>query len=138
VAIIGCATFIVYCNRHPADLISADYYEQEVRYQGHIDSVAHARQSPHPATVAYDRQRQLIRIVLPPEARQGKAAGTIQLYRPAAADLDRQFKLEPDAQGVQTLDAARLAPGLWKVRASWTVGDQGYFIDQPVVIRSRA
>ncbi len=136
-AIIGCTIFIVYCNRHPADLISEDYFEQEVRYQGHIESVAHARQSPHPATVVYDADRQLIRIVLPPEARQGKAAGDIQLYRPSAAYLDQQFKLEPDAAGVQTLDAARLLPGLWKVRASWKVGDQGYFIDQSVVIRPR-
>jgi hypothetical protein len=138
VAILGCGTFILFCNRHPADLVAPDYYEQELGYQAHLDCVHNARQSPRPASVVYDPERQLIRIVLPLNAGPGTASGSIQLYRPSAADQDRFFKLDLDAEGVQTLDAATLAPGLWKVRASWTVESQGYFLDQSVVIHPRA
>jgi hypothetical protein len=51
--------------------------------------------------------------------------------------MDRTVKLEPDANGVQRLDAVGLAPGLWKVRVSWTVEHQDYFLDQKVVVGSK-
>ena len=63
--------------------------------------------------------------------------GRIELYRPSAAGMDRAVKLEPDANGVQRLDATGLAPGLWKVRVSWTLENQDYFLDQKVVVGSK-
>jgi nitrogen fixation protein FixH len=61
-------------------------------------------------------------------------SGSVQLYRPSAVKLDRTLQLQPDANGVQKIDAAGLSPGLWKVRVSWRVEQQEYFLDQNVVI----
>jgi hypothetical protein len=135
VALIGCGTFVAYCNRHPADLVAADYYEQEVRYQGQINRLQHAQQQTDVASVTYDTARKCIRLSLPPNSSPAQATGTIQLYRPSAIKLDRQIKLATDSQGLQTIDAANLAAGLWKVRVSWTVAQQDYFMDQKLVIR---
>jgi hypothetical protein len=137
VALIGCGTFVAYCNRHPADLVAADYYEQEVRYQGQIDRLQHAQQAGQAASVSYDPASKCIRLVLPPNSSPAHAAGTIQLYRPSAIKMDRQVNLATDAQGLQSIDAAGLAAGLWKVRVSWTVAQQDYFIDQKLVIGDR-
>jgi hypothetical protein len=134
VALIGCGTFVAYCNRHPADLVAADYYEQEVRYQGQIDRLQHAQQQAQPASVAYDPAARCIRLHLPRTSTPGQATGTIQLYRPSAINLDRQLKLATDAQGAQIIDATGLAAGLWKVRVFWNVGQQAYFMDQKVII----
>ena len=138
VAIVGCGGFIAYCSRHPADLVAADYYEQEVRYQGQITRLEHAQQRAQLASVAYDSASRRITISLPPGQPRAGAAGSIQLYRPSAVSLDRQLKLEPDDAGVQTIDAAALQPGLWKVRVSWTVEKQDYFLDQKVIIAPAA
>jgi hypothetical protein len=43
VAIIGCVSFVAFCSRHPADLISPNYYEDEVKYQGQIDRLQHTQ-----------------------------------------------------------------------------------------------
>ena len=59
----------------------------------------------------------------------------MQLYRPSAAGLDRELKLELDATGSQSLDAAALEPGLWKVRIHWTSHQQEYFADKSVVVK---
>jgi hypothetical protein len=134
VAIFGCGTFIFFCNRHPADLVAPDYYEQEVHYQGQIERLEHARQRAQLASVSYDASRRLIRIALPPGQGQGNATGSIQLYRPSAMDQDRQFQLKPGRDGVQNIETANLRPGLWEVRVSWTVDRQDYFIGQRVVI----
>lgn len=136
VAILGCGTFIAFCSRHPADLISPNYYEEEVRYQGQIERLQHTQQRATRASVSYNAATKHITISLPPEHSSLRPAGHIQLYRPSAVNLDRQVNLETDPGGTQSIDAANLVPGLWKVRVSWTVADRDYFIDQKVVIPS--
>ena len=134
IAILGCGTFIAFCSRHPADLISPNYYEEEVRYQGQIERLRHTQQRATLASVTYKPAGKLITISLPPEHSRTKPSGQIQLYRPSAVNLDRQLKLELNPAGIQSIDAASLLPGLWKVRVSWTVENRDYFIDQKVVI----
>jgi hypothetical protein len=121
-----------------ADLVSKDYYEQELRFQGQIDRAERTRREASQAAVAYDAADQHITVSLPPGQARGKLSGNIELYRPSAAGLDRAVKLEPDANGVQRLDASNLAPGLWKVRVSWTVEKQDYYLEQKVVLGAKA
>ena len=136
VAILGCATFITFCSRHPADLISPNYYEEEVRYQGQIDRLQHTQERAALASVTYNPAGKQITISLPPEHSRAKPSGRIQLYRPSAVNLDRQLKLDTTPEGIQSIDAATLLPGLWKVRVSWTLANRDYFIDQRIVIPS--
>ena len=137
VALLGCGTFVAYCSRHPADLITANYYEDEVRYQGQIDRLQRTQQRAQQVEVAYDSARKLLTIALPPELSGARLSGQVQLYRPSAANLDRQLKLEPDAMGHQAIGASALEPGLWRVRVSWTVDQQEYFAEQKVIVDRR-
>ena len=134
VAIIGCGTFIAFCSRHPADLVAADYYEQEVRYQSQIDRLQHTQQPAASVMVAYDARAKLISIALPRNYCEHKPSGRIQLYRPSATNLDRQLKLAPDENGVQIIDASSLTPGLWKIRLSWSASGKEFYLDQKIVI----
>ena len=128
VGFIGCGVFIVFCNRHPADLVAADYYEKEVHYQSQMENMHRAEA----ASVAFDADRQVIRISLSREPLSAPVTGSIQLYRPSATGLDRQLKVETDARGELVVDARDLATGLWKVRVSWTADQRDYFIDRKV------
>ena len=138
VFIAGTAVLILIAGSHKSELVSADYYEREIRFQGQLDRVERTRGLGTYISIAYDKTAQRITIVLPAEHARASLAGQIELYRPSAAGLDRKLKLEPDSTGVQSLDANGLAPGLWKVRVSWTVEDKDYFIDRDLVISSRA
>jgi hypothetical protein len=134
IAIVGCVSFVAFCSRHPADLVAADYYEQEVHYQAQINRSHSAGQHAQPASVTYYPTTRRVVLALPPNSSPSQIAGKIQFYRPSAINLDRQFKLEPNSDGVQTIDATSLPPGLWKVRVSWTIENQDYFIDQKLII----
>ena len=134
----GTVGLVVMACSQKVDLVSADYYEQELKFQGRIDRVERTRHAASQATVAYDAARQCITVSLPADQARHEVSGRIELYRPSAAGLDRAVKLEPDANGVQRLDAAGMAPGLWKVRVSWTVENQDYFLDQKVVVGAKA
>ena len=132
--IAGMGTMVVMACRSNTDLVSHDYYEQELRFQGRIDSLG--RTHSLGATARYDAVSHRIVITLP-AAHAGKSVdGKIQLYRPSAAGMDRQFKLAPDDKGMQTLDAADLKNGLWKIRVAWNVAGQDYFLDQKIIVGS--
>jgi nitrogen fixation protein FixH len=136
VAIVGCVSFVAFCSRHPADLVAADYYEQEVRYQAQIKRNHNAGKA-QPARVAYDQATQRIILTLP-NPWHAEIDGHIHLYRPSAINLDSQLKLELNSEGMQSIDARSLLPGLWKVRVSWKVADEEYFIDEKVLIGARS
>ncbi len=134
--ISGTISLVVMACSQRVDLVSADYYEQEIKFQNHIDQVDRTQRLSRDAAVTYDAATRRIRVALPAASGAGAMAGHIQLYRPSAAGLDRRVDLQPDAQGVQFLDAANLQRGLWKVRVSWTVESREYFLDQSIMIGS--
>ena len=133
VAVLGCGSMVVFCSRQPAELVAADYYDQEIHFQGQMEGAQRAQQRGQ-ASVGYDAATRRIMVSLPPDFLQTNMAGTIQLYRPSSVALDRKFKFEPGTNGVQTIDAATLPPGLWKVRLSWTLNDEEYYTDQALTI----
>jgi len=110
---------------------------QKVELVRQIDRAERARREAPQTSVSFDAAHQQIRICLPPGQGRENVSGTIELYRPSAAGLDRAMPLEPDAEGTQRLDAARLAPGLWKVRVSWTCEKRNYYLEQKVVVSPR-
>jgi hypothetical protein len=133
---LGTASLIVVACSQKIDLVSANYYEQEIKFQKQIDRVDRTRRLAAQPAVAYDRLRGVITISLPAEQARRLVNGRIQLYRPSTAGLDRELPLALNEQGFQSVDASSLRAGLWKVRISWMSDDQEYFVDQKVVVGS--
>jgi nitrogen fixation protein FixH len=132
VFISGTVGLVVMACMHNTELVNSNYYDQEIKYQTRIDSEARAQQAG--ANVSYDRAARHIVISLPMQQSAKDVTGQIQLYRPSAAGLDKAFKFEPTVNGIQTLDAGGLQPGLWKIRVSWNVEGRDYFLDQKIII----
>ena len=131
---IGVATAVSFACRSNNDLVSKNNYDEEIGFQTRIDSLDRTRQLATRAMAAYDRAAGRILIALPAEHAGRNLTGQIQLYRPSAAGMDQQLKLQPDSNGGQSLDVAALPQGLWRIRVSWSVGGNDYYLDQKVVI----
>lgn len=127
--------FAVWAMRQREELVSADYYEREVRYQQQLDSMNRSQPLAMEPVVTFSPAEQQIVITLPAAQAQG-AIGNVQLYRPSDPRLDRNVPLALDAAGVQRLDAKELLGGLWKVRLKWTVKGQDYYLDRSVRVTS--
>lgn len=134
-AITFIISFIVWAVRQREDLVSADYYEREVRYQSQLDTLNRSQAVAAKTVVTFEPTQQVIVITLP-EAKATGTTGSIHLYRPSDARLDRELPLELSSEGTQHLDAKQLRDGLWKVRVKWNVGGHDYFLDQPVIVAS--
>ena len=135
--ISGTACLIVLAATHSTDLVNDNYYEQELRFQTHLDGLNRANQLAQPASVKYDAASKHIAFTLPPQHVNHSTSGSIELYRPSAAGLDRQIEFKPDASGAQVLDASDLQSGLWKVRVTWTVDGQEFCLDQKINVKKQ-
>jgi hypothetical protein len=138
VFVVSMAGLIVMACSQKVELVSTDYYDKELKFQGQIDRAERTRHEASQMAVTYDPSHQQITVSLPPGQSHDNVSGSVELYRPSAAGLDRAVRLEPDDRGFQRLDASTLASGLWKVRVSWTFEKRNYYLEQKVVVGARA
>jgi hypothetical protein len=134
VLIAALATWVVVAQRNREELVSADYYEQEVAYQQQINRLRRSADSGVVIGFVPFGQGGVIRIAWPLASRPGEAQGRVRLYRPSEAALDREVPVLVGADGVQSIDAGALKPGLWKVRVHWGPEDSGYYAEGSVVV----
>jgi hypothetical protein len=131
----GMATVVVIAATHRESMVSENYYEQELKFQDQIDGAARAQKSG--ASIACDSAGGKVVITVPVAQLAQKFSGTIELYRPSEPKLDQALPLAPHADGTQTLDGSKLAPGLWLVRARWHAAGENYFLEQKVTLAGK-
>lgn len=125
---------IILATSQPEDLVSTDYYGDELKYQSRLDSLNRTAALGASVAVAYDTAQRAITVRLPPDQAHRHPTGRIRLYRPSASQLDREVPLALSLAGCQIVPTGELAAGLWKVRVAWTVAGLDYFWDQRLVV----
>src|SRR5436190_23523824 len=94
-AITGIAIFITWAVNQNMDLVGSDYYEQEILFQQHLDAVGRTRALGASAALQFDGTVCALRIQVPSGHLATSFAGTVHLYRPSDARLDRRSDLTP-------------------------------------------
>jgi len=133
-AICAAVAFVIFCQRNKVDLVTSDYYEQEMRYQDQLDRAHRAASLQAPAAIGYNESAKRITVSLPPAHLGANLKGWIQLYRPSAAGLDQKLPLNLDSSGSQAIDASQLTSGLWHVRVSWNANGADFYCDEKLVV----
>lgn len=130
----GMISYMVYrCMRTPVDLVSANYYKEELAYQEVIDGTRAAN-----GLSARPKLREQasgdIDVQMPAEMNGRLVDGFIIFYCPSDMARDRQVPLEPDQRGRQLI-AGRLVPaGVYTVKLSWKTGGKQYYSEQSMEI----
>jgi hypothetical protein len=128
----GMTAAVTIAVTHGDSLVSANYYERELRYQNQIDAAEHAERSG--ANIRVDATAGKMLVAVPPEQVKHNLRGRISFYRANAPELDREFDFAPGSDGRQSFDSANFAPGSWRVRVSWQSGGQDYYLEQKVTL----
>ncbi len=130
----GLAVIAVTAVRQNMDLVRNDYYEADLRYQTQIDRLNRTAGLADETAIEFRAAERTIELRLPAGHGARHPSGSIQIYRPSDAALDRQLELATDATGLQRIDAREMVSGLWKLKVTWQVGGEEYFVDRVVVI----
>jgi hypothetical protein len=130
----GLAVIAVTAVRQNMDLVRNDYYEADLRYQTQIDRLNRTARLADETAIEFHAAERTIELRLPSGHGARQPSGRIQIYRPSDAALDRQVELATDTTGAQRIDAREMVSGLWKLKITWQVGGEEFFVDRVVVI----
>ncbi|MET4075915.1 FixH family protein [Hymenobacter sp. UYCo722] len=119
--------------RTTVDLVSPDYYQQELAYQKRMESVARTAALPAPVELRYEAAAQRLTLQLPPALASQPVKGQLHFFRPSDQRLD--FSLPLQAGANQPFSTAKMQPGYWRVRLDFTAGGQAYFVEKELLIK---
>lgn len=131
----GTVTLVFIAVTQRNELVSADYYEQEMGYQKRLEHLNRTHPWDSQIQVSLADAPRDIMVRLPAEHAARGLTGKVDFYRPAGAFMDRRVALAVDAQGRQRISVGHDAsPGLWKVRLSWAVGGEEFYAERELVL----
>jgi len=116
------------------DLVSKDYYQKEIAYEQHMNTLKRTAQLSEAVQMQYSKATQDLTITLPQELAGKQVAGTVHFFRPSDVNLDFKVPLTLNSNLEQSLSTAKLAPGYWKVLLNFTAGDEAYFQELEITV----
>jgi hypothetical protein len=114
------------------DLVSEDYYLQELNYQEQIDKkqnlINDKRQVTHQMTdegilLNFSRSSSIENI-----------KGTVNIYRPSEADMDQTLDISLDSQYTQLISPRLLSPGKYVLKIDWSEDETLYYQEIELLI----
>jgi nitrogen fixation protein FixH len=126
--------FVIQAMNLDVDLVSKDYYAQEIAYQDQIDRVRRT-QALGDVMINYNEEAGTILLQLPATYSDKKLNGNITLFRPSDDKLDRQLQMALGRDHSQLIEAADLEKGLWKVRVNFNDGEEAYYSEKTIQIK---
>lgn len=125
--------YLVYrCMHVSTDLVSREYYKDELKYQDIIDGTRTANTLS--GRVQLIQHNEVITVHLPSEMKNEKVSGTIWFYCAADANKDRHIPIATSEEAEQQLDKKILLPGIYTVKFDWISNNKHYHAEQPFTI----
>lgn len=128
IAFVGGIGFLVYkATNEKFDLVTKDYYEDELKYQQVIDQSANTAKLSAPLKV--EKGDQELKISFPSEMKGMKKLIEFYLYYPADAKKDFRKKIEMlDNELIQPLPTGM--KGMYELKLSWEASGIKYYYEQ--------
>lgn len=113
------------------ELVSKDYYKDELRYQDRIDGKNNV--AALTGKVALTQDAETVMIDLPSEMKGVKVEGEAWFYCKTDAIRDRKITLQVDTAGRQVILKKQLVKGTaYELKLNWQVAEQKYYTEQPI------
>ncbi|MDA0193818.1 MAG: FixH family protein [Bacteroidetes bacterium] len=121
-------TLVAVCVNEDFDLVSEDYYQQEIDFESRIEDVRNSNNLEKQPSMVFNANKRRFEIVFPEDIRGTVADGDIVFYRPSNSNFDFKQPLRLDGLGRQLIDLEGKEKGLWEVELSWFDGQKSFYI----------
>lgn len=121
-------TMVYLCTIQHFDLVSSDYYAQELRYQEVIDGEQNLQALGKSVTIS--TAADAVTVTLPVSSFNG--TGEVKFYRPDNAKFDVTMPMA--ANGTISVPRNKLAAGRYEVKTSWTNDGKPYYHQQAITV----
>lgn len=113
-------------------LVTPDYYNQEIAFQKQIDKTDAAKTAGHDVEVLIEEDQLILKFE--PSAKGSPAAGLIHFFRASEQALDRTFEWAADENGMMKIERSEFQRGLYTFKLDAELNGTGIYIEKPVFI----
>lgn len=117
--------------QNPSDLVTEDYYEQEIKYQDRIDYTANANAL---GALQITKNVSSISIRFPEGFNSAAATGKIHFYKPNNAKIDFDIALKIDENNSQEISTTQVIKGQWVLKTLMQSGGKNYYWENKIVL----
>lgn len=129
--VIATLSFVGYSFTQKVELVSDDYYAQEVAYQQRIEQTERANNLAEKIDISVDNGT--ANISFPTDAVPQK--GKIHFYHPSTSSLDKVVTLQENVDNTKTtVDIHTLPKGRWKVSVEWNSHGKEFYQESVVTL----
>ena len=120
--------FVYRSMQNPTNLVSEDYYQQEIDFQSKLDKSSNALAIKDQMSFAITNN--LVKVIFPTGWK--KVNGTLQLYNPINENLDvsAPFSTQNNVLNMKLKD---LQIGNWTVKLDFAYEGKAYFIEEKII-----
>ena len=136
-AFIGFISFIMYfvismnANvKYDHDLVTEEYYKEELAYQNDIDKLNNAKTLE--IDVTYNKTNEGLVIQFPHNLDKEKITGKMFLYRPSNKQLDFETSISLSKSHLLIPDK-RLVDGRWNIKVDWQYNGKSYLYKASII-----
>ncbi len=123
-------TLVTVCVRQDINLVSKNYYADELAYQQQIERINNTSRLEEKPDISISNG------VIEIKFNQFNAMdkGEIKLFRPSDVRLDKQFALQVSEQTQQQFDVSTLPGGMYRVKMLWSMNGKEYYIEDMITL----
>jgi hypothetical protein len=130
--IAGILTMVYKCTQQNVDLVSENYYDQEVKYQDQYNRMENSNLPENKLVI--NASLGLAEVQFPAAYVNSKVDGKVTFFRPDNKNLDFSVPVELTA-GVQKIQSDKLTKGYWKVQIYWNADGKPFYQESKVHIQ---
>lgn len=127
----GILTLVTKSMRSKIDLVTQDYYGEELKYQQVIDGRQQALSLSSPVKIS--QSDETVTLAFPEEMQDIPLTGNILFYRASNSAQDVSIPLQ-DQKGLLIVDKNRLQKGSYRVQLTWQANGKKYFQENAMMV----
>ncbi|MBS1651035.1 MAG: FixH family protein [Bacteroidetes bacterium] len=120
-------SMVTLSSKQKVDLVSKDYYKQELDYQNKINAVENYNKLSE--KIEYEISTEVIKIIAPTLFKDKKVTGKILFYCPNDAKKDKTILLNFSENNIVIISKKELAIGKYAMQFSLNDGATKYFTE---------
>ena len=124
-------TLVYKCTQQHYDLVSADYYDQELKYQDKIDG---SKQAATISPVTISQTADDVVIQMPAELKVEAMQGEVWLYCASNAANDIRVPLQVNYDGIMQINKSKIAASKYTAKITWNSDNINYYKELPLIV----
>jgi nitrogen fixation protein FixH len=124
-------SFVMRARNEKIDLVSSDYYEQEIAFADKMEAVKNANSLELKPSIVF--QEGELRVDYPANW-NSSSSGKIRFYCPSDAKSDVEVPMQFSSGNPQIIAGDLIKPGPYEVYFEWTDAGKKFFVQQKIKI----